>query len=329
MLGAGVFFDTIIYMSLHGTIKRYILELEMIHRRHYPSFNDIKAFLFENGFEISDRTLQRDFEVIRYEFGVEVKYDRKHRGYYVDESAGVDLDLFFRFLSLAETAELVRESLANPKKMTGYVMLDRSVESKGAEYIKPLLRAIMQHRRVRFLHTKFQGGKERHYNLKPYLLREYQNRWYLVGKIAGKHTYWHFGLDRIQHLEVLTETFEPDPDFRPAEIYDHIIGVSYHSGRKPEKVVLEFTENQGEYVKTLPLHPSQVILNEDETANPSFGEGEKVNNEQDLRIALYVIPNYELEEQILRHGEKVKVLEPQWLADRIKQRLKEALGRYD
>ena len=317
-------------MSLHGTIKRYILELELIKPRRYPSFNDIKAFLFENGFEISNRTLQRDFEYIRYEFGVEIKYDRKHRGYYIDESSSVDLDLFFRFLSLAKTAELVRESLSNPKKITGYVLLDRNADFKGAGYIKPLLRAIKEHRKVKFFHYNYHAGKYRRYTLKPYLLREYQNRWYVVGKIAGMHTYWHFGLDRMQDLEVLPQTFEPDPDFRPAEIYDRIIGVSYHSDRKPEKVVLEFTQNQGEYIKTLPLHPSQVILEDYKSTNPSFDDGKTLKDEKDnLYVALYVIPNYELQQAILQHGEKVKVLEPQWLAEEIKIRLRKALGRYE
>jgi predicted DNA-binding transcriptional regulator YafY len=41
-----------------------------------------------------------------------------------------------------------------------------------------------------------------------------------------------------------------------------------------------------------------------------------------------VIPNYELEEQILKHCERVKVIEPQWLREDIKLRLIKALNHY-
>ena len=41
-----------------------------------------------------------------------------------------------------------------------------------------------------------------------------------------------------------------------------------------------------------------------------------------------MIPNYELEEQILKHGERVKVIEPQWLREEIKSRLQKAIHYY-
>ena len=317
-------------MSTQGTIKRYYLELEFINKRPYPTLKEIKNYLEKNDFDISSRTVQRDIEAIRWEFGIKIIYDTERRGYCIDKENILDVERFLRFLEPAYTAELFKDSLKDVKDTIRYISFEATGALKGVKYLKPLLRAIKEHRKVKLLHKKFQTEKYRKVVLKPYLLREYRNRWYVVGKIGDVHKYWHYGLDRIQDLEVLTGTFEPDPDFRPAEIYDHIIGVSYHSGRKPEKVVLEFTENQGEYVKTLPLHPSQEILKDYKNSNPSFEAVETVTGEKEgLYIALYVIPNYELEEQILQHGEKVKVLEPQWLADRIKQRLKEALGRYE
>jgi predicted DNA-binding transcriptional regulator YafY len=78
-------------------------------------------------------------------------------------------------------------------------------------------------------------------------------------------------------------------------------------------VVLSYEAFQGNYIKTQPIHNSQKIL---------------VDNDDELRISIRVIPNYELEEQILKQGERVKVVEPKWLQDSIKERLKKALEQY-
>ena len=85
------------------------------------------------------------------------------------------------------------------------------------------------------------------------------------------------------------------------------------SENERERVVLSYQAFQGNYIKTQPLHATQKIL---------------VDNADELRIEIYVRPNYELEEQILKQGERVTVLEPQWLRNEIKARLKKALEGY-
>jgi len=121
-----------------------------------------------------------------------------------------------------------------------------------------------------------------------------------------------FGIDRITDLEVKAETFDPGLIPDPASLFDHTIGL-FLSQNTLQTVVLSFTPTQGKYVKSLPLHKSQEIL---------------VDNGQECRIRLYVIPNYELTQEILRLGDTVKVLEPEWLATEIRQILKKTLKQY-
>jgi predicted DNA-binding transcriptional regulator YafY len=143
-------------------------------------------------------------------------------------------------------------------------------------------------------------------------LKEYQNRWYVVGIIGDSEDFRTFGIDRIEGLKIIPETFKVNPKLNPAEMFERTIGLVYSIGT-PQKVVLSFTPTQGRYIKTLPLHASQEIL---------------VDNEKECRISLYVIPNYELNQEILKHGNAVKVIEPKWLADEIKGILKDALNNY-
>ena len=95
-------------------------------------------------------------------------------------------------------------------------------------------------------------------------------------------------------------------------MFNKTIGLVY-SENTVQTIVLSFTPTQGKYIKTLPLHPTQKIL---------------IDDESECRISLEIIPNYELTQQILKYGVTVKVIEPQWLADEIKEILKRTFEKY-
>jgi predicted DNA-binding transcriptional regulator YafY len=300
-------------MSQQGTIKRYMLEIEKANSGQYPSFREIKDHLYKHGFEISDRTLQRDIEQIRNEFGLELRYNTPKRGYDIDYSKSVNVEAFFRFLEIVNTASLLSETLTESKNSLENISFGSFGGMKGTENLKPILKAIKEKRKIAFEHFNFHKNKKRKYNLKPYLIREYQNRWYVVGIVSGFDDLRTFGIDRIEYLEVTTETFQPDKKINPKELFESIIGVVYSLGEKQE-VILSFTPTQGKYVKTLPLHQSQKIL---------------ADNKNELRISLNIIPNFEFTQQILLHGDTVKVIEPEWLVNEIKARLSRALDQYN
>ena len=72
-------------------------------------------------------------------------------------------------------------------------------------------------------------------------------------------------------------------------------------------------KEQGLYFKSLPWHSSFTIL---------------IDNEMEFRVALHIIPNYELFQRILMYTDSVHVIEPLWLKERVKVALAEALKRY-
>jgi predicted DNA-binding transcriptional regulator YafY len=109
----------------------------------------------------------------------------------------------------------------------------------------------------------------------------------------------------------MATTFRPKVK-NPKKLFYDVIGL--YSENELEQVVLSYQPFQGKYIKSQPLHSSQKIL---------------VDNQSELRIEITVCPNYELEEQILKQGERVTVLEPQWLRENIKKRINDSLLNYD
>ncbi len=142
-------------MSRHGTIRRYTLILEKITRNQYPTFAEIKEHLFNFCFEVSSRTIQRDIEQICYEFGIEILYDKKKRGYFIDYENSLNIESFFRFLEIVNTAELLTESLSNAKKTLQHILFENNGDLRGIEHLKPLLQAINENRLVTFTYYNF------------------------------------------------------------------------------------------------------------------------------------------------------------------------------
>ncbi len=300
-------------MSKHSTIRRFSLIIEKIGRKTYPSFEDIRNYMHNHGFELSERTIQRDLEQIRNDFGVDILYDRQRNGYYIDDYAGFNMHNFLRFMEIANTAELIIECLKESKHAIDYFDFESKGNLKGVEFIKPLLYATRNNRKIMITHERFSTGLQTEYEIMPYMLKEYLYRWYLVGIVSKKEEFRTFGVDRIVDLAVLKKTFKPVKRRDPRELFANTIGLTYSLNELTE-VILSFTPLQGKYIKSLPLHDSQEVI---------------IDNDKELRISLYVIPNIELKQRILMMGEAVKVIEPAWLVEEVTDSLRAALRGYD
>lgn len=175
-----------------------------------------------------------------------------------------------------------------------FVQFENTPMAKGTELLPVLLQAIKETREVRFRYTSFLNESESERLLHPYLLKEYRNRWYVIGKENEKIKT--FGLDRISDLSLREAYFTVDKDFDPETLFKYSFGIT--AGGNPEKIILKFTPQSGRYVKAQPLHPTQKIISE---------------NDQGLTIELKVIPSYELKAAILSYGKEVEILKPKGL----------------
>ena len=297
-------------MSQFKSVERLSFILSYVNDHHYPSKEAIMAYLEEKHLYPTERTFQRDLKTLRDMCYIEVKYNRMHNGYFIDEESRPDFDNWMHVFELFNTARIINDTLIKSSANIEYIDFDRTTMRMDPEILKGLLQAVIDRNIVKFTHHSFWTEKSRSMAIMPHLLKQYQNRWYVYGCFPNGE-FRSFGIDRITDLEVLSESFKPKMK-RPKEMFDNIIGLVYEA-EKLEEVILSYDPFQGNYIKTQPIHSSQEIL---------------VDDDNELRISIRVIPNYELEEQIMKQGERVKVLEPEWLREVVKERLKIALNNY-
>ncbi len=295
-------------MSFHGKLKRFLLILE--HVKHTPTFAQLQEHLHQHGFELSTRTLQRDIEQIRVELGLEIGYDRIHNTYHLPTGSGHQSVL--PLLERAALGELLAGSGNDLRSAADVVVMERNGVLQGLQHWGVLLRAIRDRRWVEIRYQRFQKEEGSTFRMRPFLLKEYSGRWYVLGLADGYDNPISLGLDRITGLVTTAKRFAATERANVEAFYTHVIGVDASAG-KVERVVLRFTPVQAKYVKALPLHPTQKVVKEDRESTV---------------IELLVHTNRELHNELLAMGDGVRVLEPATLVKAIAKAHKAAAKQY-
>lgn len=295
-----------------NSIERIKIIIQFINNRKAVLFVEILEKLQEIGIKaISERTLQRDIKKIRELCLIQIEYDHKSKKYYIDEMYARDVEEWLNFFEIFFNAKTINELLVKSPNGIEYVDFDRNGQVIQDGVLKNLLNATFENRKINFSHFSFWNDGSLITDFEPYLLKQYLNRWYILGQ-TNKGEIRHFSLDRISNVIASNDFFKRKIK-DPKTFYDNAVGVIY-SLDEIHDITLSFIPAQGKYIKTQPMHQSQEIL---------------VDNENELRIRLHVCTNYELEEQILKHGEKVKVISPDFLKERIKERIRKMAEIYN
>jgi predicted DNA-binding transcriptional regulator YafY len=190
--------------------------------------------------------------------------------------------------------------LSKEDDLLPYIEFEKSPVSLGHQYIEPIILAIRNKQVIRFNYKRFEADRELSHDIHPYLLKQYHNRWYLVGLNDYFRSITTYCLDRLVSDPVTLDIPYIDSGFNTREYFESVIGIST-STEKPQKVVLKLSERQGWYVITQPIHPSQ----------------KETKKKDHFIIELNVIPTYELKSLILSWGPEVEVMKPKALKEEI------------
>lgn len=179
-----------------------------------------------------------------------------------------------------------------------YVCFSQNEELHGLNYFSRLYEAIASHQVVLLQYHKFTGEAWERI-VHPYQLRQYNNRWFLVGKEPAKSEKLPLvviPLDRIDDYKVLEkesyESYEGDID----ACFKDIVGVSLKFNESCRHIVFKAYPPTSSYIETKPIHHSQRI----------------VERHEDYTIfSLDLIPNYEFETIMMSYADNCEILEPQ------------------
>ncbi|NDP26404.1 MAG: WYL domain-containing protein [Flavobacterium sp.] len=192
------------------------------------------------------------------------------------------------------------------------ISFDANEYLKNIHLIGDLFNAIIYQKVLELEYLKFDNQDSKTFEFHPYYLKQYNNRWFIIGRFPKYENLTHFALDRIvQFKEMNVEYIISTIDFN--EYFEDVIGISKPKGAVMEKVILLATNTLKPYIITKPLHGSQKKISEDQNG---------------YCFSLDVFINFELENLLLSYGETLKIMEPKSLQETIKNRLLKNLENY-
>lgn len=161
-------------------------------------------------------------------------------------------------------------------------------------------------------------------NVHPYLLKEYNQRWFLFAAAETDEKILCFALDRIDEIILLPSHHFLEYDGDINERFEDIIGVTLNDG-PVLKIVFWVSNNSKDYVETKPLHESQKHVNVDKEGllrekYPLLIEGKF--------FQIDCIENYELIRELSSFGKDLLVLEPSTIREKVKNRVLELSDIY-
>jgi len=217
-----------------------------------------------------------------------------------------------QFEWLSELGPLLTDQFGLKDNKQKVMAFDSNIDYAGYDKIQPLFNAIVNKRVLKIEYQPF-NKPAFHFVFHPYYLKQYNNRWFVFGLNEKLNiATWNLALDRIISLSENADTYiESNIDWEE-HFYD-IIGVTSDENDQIQNIELLFSKAQADYIKTKPLHPTQKA---------------KITDSGELRVILELIPNFEFEMILLSFGENVKVVQPNCLQAKIKERLEGALNQY-
>ena len=291
--------------------KRYLYVIDRLRSRPC-SFSELQHHVMrkleqediDTTFEYSVRTFERDRKDIELLFGVFIHFDRKEKSYTIDEAEIGD-----QSVTRMIDAFSIHHALQEGNKLSQSVFLEKR-KSLGTEHIHGIIHAIQNRFILQFTHQKHWEDFSTERKVYPIAVKESQNRWYLVALDKKDEKVKTFGLDRITNLKISETKFKPFV-FNVEKEFRNAFGVETYA--QAEKVILQFSNKQGNYIKTFPLHESQRILEE---------------TEDTVIMEIYIHTTNDIMMELLKYGSNVKVITPISLQKAIKKRISEMSNLY-
>ena len=302
-------------MKSYALFQEYIWLVDIIHRKGKLTLDEINQLWLRTemseGLPIARSTFNRHRDAILDMFGIIIECDRKDGfRYYIYNEEVLEEDTIQNWMLSTLSVNSV---LAESKGVYDRILLER-IPSDG-ENLHKFIDAMKKGVRIRVNYRRYGAdASTSSMKLNPFFVRLFNKRWYgLVKFPEPTGNIFTLAFDRIMSLELTDEKFSYPKDFDPAFWFRDCYGIVRDPEVPVEKVLIRAFGKEVNYLRDLPLHASQVEL-------------EKTDEYSDFQLTLS--PTADFFSPLLARGAAIKILEPQWLADEIRDLHQSAFELY-
>lgn len=346
----------------NAVTRYYILDKLLANRYHHYSTENLRQLVNEelkelNQEPVSRRTIELDLHYLEYEgpFLAEIEHyqidvpSQNNPNKTVKKSCHRYTDPSFSIFKKEMTDDekyLLSEALSLLGQFDGLPNLegleklraglniksDRQIISftknplENSTLLGELFTAISQKQVIELHYHKFEATDEvRQTILIPYLLKEYNRRWFLIAAAEDTGKILNFALDRIDSVVPLPSHNYVEYDGDLNERFEDIVGVTLYDNRPVQTILFWVSDRSKDYVATKPIHESQKHYRGDKEAElrrqyPTLEGG--------AFFSIECVENYELIRELTSFGADLVVLSPEEVRHSVIQRIEEIYQAY-
>ena len=293
-------------MSTAGLINRYVWFVTTIYNRGPITLEEIQHRYeshFGRGEELSERQFHRYTDAVEELFDIEIKYSRSQRGYVVADREGIDNMGMRKWLIQTFS---VNNILHESQELKNRILFE-DVPS-GQQHLTTIVDAMREGVALSMTYQSFGAEKPSTFDVEPWCVKLFEQRWYMLGMSDKLRIH---ALDRIKALEPTEHRFKMPKKFNAEEFFKDYYGIIINDDEFDVcPVALKVDSWQSKYLRTLPLHHTQV---------------EVERNEEYSIFEYRLCPSFDFRQKILSMGATTEVLAPATLIAKLR---KEGIAEY-
>lgn len=292
--------------------NRYVWLIDLLQRYGRLTRREIDELWmrseYSEGKPMARRTFMNYRQAIQEMFDVNIECDPSTYEYYIEDPEALEgSGTRVWALNTLSVNTLLNES----QELRDRIVLENI--PSGQKFLRQVFEAMKESRMVWLSYHSFRRITGSRTLVAPYFVKLFRQRWYVVGLPAEERRIKTYALDRVTSLELSDRTFVYPEGFEPADYFKDCFGITYGE-QLAEEVVLRVSALQANYLRTLPLHESQV-------------ESERGDSHSVFRYRLKITPDLVQELYALSFWQ-AEVLAPQSLREAVAARLAESLAGY-
>lgn len=341
----------------NAVVRYIILDRKLSDQNHYYTRTQLTEAVnaslkaIDDSLEVSKRTIEMDLRDMEEIFQIDLDESLVINGKKIIRYADQTRSIFSKPLSEDEKILLhevlstlgqfsglnnfdwledLRTKLSSRFSYGGSEFDDDNAESKrkvisfssndflqNKEYLGWFFSAITNKKVISLQYRKFDAADAQEIIAYPYMLKQYNDRWYLLCTPTcdkthpyNPHFIANIPLDRIESYQEVYNIPFVDCQVNIDELFDDIVGVTYYWDEPVEHIVFALRNSTVNYVRTKPIHPFQAELQK--------GEQDELRKQhpmlQDFSFfSLDCKLNYELSSVLRSFGSNLVVLQPEVL----------------
>lgn len=283
-------------------IRKYIWLIDTVNQAGSTgiTFKDIRSKwerndLLSGGIQYPKRSFHNHVTAIRELFGIEIACNKNTNSYYIANSRELKDSSGFKGWLL--DALSLNNQLEESSQLKDRILLEEN--PSGRELMPTILEAMRDNKMLTFSYKPY-WVEDDHisnlYHVEPYALKVFKRRWYLLGKY-GDSPLKVYALDRILDIDIEFESFTLPADFDAESFFSSCFGIIV-SDEDPQTIKLKVDAFQSNYLRSLPLHPSQK---------------ETERTEEYSVFTYFLRPTFDFIQELLTLRETAEVLAPKEL----------------